>query len=193
VRHTIRKLSTRATTLLQTSSQSKVYTQSYGPMKLPKSQLWEFWDSHLGVPGQNDIWVLVPWLGTKYIIKGKVVASPKCSNNTLTNLLFGLCKSMWVIELLVNLPSPMPKLQHTPLPPKCCKPKSTPQLRLLPLFTFGLTTESIKELEGASISFCNSCIFYLDLDSNHSFVILKDTHLLVILTFAICNFSICAC
>ncbi len=31
----------------------------------------------VGVPGQNDIWVLVPWLGTEYTIKGKVVASPK--------------------------------------------------------------------------------------------------------------------
>ncbi len=27
--------------------------------------------------GTNDIWVLVPWLGTKYSIKGKVVVSPK--------------------------------------------------------------------------------------------------------------------
>jgi hypothetical protein len=24
--------------------------------------MWEFWDSHLRVPGQNDIWVLVSWL-----------------------------------------------------------------------------------------------------------------------------------
>jgi hypothetical protein len=38
---------------------------------------WEFQDSHLGVLGQNDIWVLVSWLGIKYIIKGKVMASPK--------------------------------------------------------------------------------------------------------------------
>jgi hypothetical protein len=59
----------------------------YGSPKLQKSQLWEFRDSHLGVLGQNDIWVLiakqndiwvlVPWPGTKYIIKGKVVVSPK--------------------------------------------------------------------------------------------------------------------
>jgi hypothetical protein len=173
--------------------------------------LWKFRDSHLGVSGQNDIWVLVSWLGKKYIIRGKVAASlkfgswwvlwirvcswfvraPKCSNNTLTNLLFGLCRSMWVIELLVNLPSPISKLQHTPLPPKCYKPGSTPQFRLLPLFTFGLTIDSIKELGGVSISFCNSCIFYSD--SNHYFVILKDTHLLVTLIFEICNLSTCAC
>ncbi len=67
----------KATTVLQTSSQSEVCTQSYGPPKSWKSQLWEFQDSHLGVPGQNDIWVLVLWLGTKYTIRGKVVASPK--------------------------------------------------------------------------------------------------------------------
>jgi len=29
------------------------------------------------LPGQNDIWVLVPWPGIEYIINGKVVASPK--------------------------------------------------------------------------------------------------------------------
>ncbi len=35
-------------------------------------------------------------------------------------------KFMWVIELLVNLPSPITKLQHAPLPPKCYKPGSAP-------------------------------------------------------------------
>jgi hypothetical protein len=34
-------------------------------------------DSHLGVPGQNDIWVLVLWPSIEYIIMGKMVASPK--------------------------------------------------------------------------------------------------------------------
>jgi hypothetical protein len=112
-----------------------------GPPKLQKSQLWEFRDSHLVVLGQNDIWVLVMWPGIKYTIRGKVVASPKsrlwwvlwvyvcrwlvraqkCSNHTLTNLLFCLCKSVWVSELLVNLLSPISKLQHALLPPKCYK------------------------------------------------------------------------
>jgi len=31
----------------------------------------------LANPGQNDIWVLVPWLGIEYTIRGKVVTSPK--------------------------------------------------------------------------------------------------------------------
>jgi hypothetical protein len=48
-----------------------------GPQKLQESQLWEFLDSHLGVPRQNVIWVLVPWPCIQYTIKGKVVASPK--------------------------------------------------------------------------------------------------------------------
>jgi hypothetical protein len=46
----------------------------------PKSQefqLWEFRDSHLGVLGQNAIWVFVLWLGTNYTTRGKVVDSPK--------------------------------------------------------------------------------------------------------------------
>jgi hypothetical protein len=34
-------------------------------------------DSHLGVPIQNDIWVLVSWPCTKYTIRGKVAASLK--------------------------------------------------------------------------------------------------------------------
>jgi hypothetical protein len=34
-----------------------------------------FWDSHLGVSKQNDIWVLALWLDTKNIIREKVVTS----------------------------------------------------------------------------------------------------------------------
>jgi hypothetical protein len=110
----------------------------------------------LRVLGQNDIWVLVPWLGIEYTIKGKVVASPKfglwwilwihgcpwlvhaskCSNYALTNLLLSLCKSLWVNELLVNLLSPIPELQHAPLPRKCYEPKNVPQLFFLLLSSF---------------------------------------------------------
>jgi hypothetical protein len=120
VPHTIGKLYSRDTTLLLTSLQLKFCTQSY---ETPK--FWEFGDFHFGVPRQNNIWVLVPWIGIKYIIKGKVMASPslgrdefcefvfihdssmdqKCSNYALTNL-FNLCRSVWIIELLVNLLSP---------------------------------------------------------------------------------------
>jgi len=54
VPHTVGKLSTRATTLLQIASRSKVYLQSYGAPKLRKSHLGRFWDSHLGVPGEKS-------------------------------------------------------------------------------------------------------------------------------------------
>ncbi len=37
------------------SSQSEVCTQSFTTPKSQESQLWECWDSHLGVPGQNAI------------------------------------------------------------------------------------------------------------------------------------------
>jgi len=42
-----------------------------------ESQFWEFRDSHLGVLRQNAIWMWVSWKSTKYVIKGKVVVSPK--------------------------------------------------------------------------------------------------------------------
>jgi hypothetical protein len=77
VRHTIEKLFTRATTLLQTASQSKVCTRSYAPSKLRETQVWDFRDSHLGVPWQKTIWMWPPWKATKYTIRGKVVASFK--------------------------------------------------------------------------------------------------------------------
>jgi hypothetical protein len=74
----------------------------------------------MGVPGQNAIWMLVPWLATKYIIRGKVMTSlkfgpwwvlwvwvclwvvltPKVFQYALTNLLFSLCRSVWVINCL---------------------------------------------------------------------------------------------
>jgi hypothetical protein len=64
-----------------------------------------------------------------------LVNAPKCCNYPLTNLLFGLYRSMWVFEVLVNLPSPILKLQHTPLPLKCCEPGNAPKLLFLPLYS----------------------------------------------------------
>jgi hypothetical protein len=118
----------------------------------------------LKVTRQNDIWVLVPWLGTKYTIRGKVVTSPKfkpwwvlwvcvclwfvrapkCSNYALINLLFDLCRPMWVSKLLINLPSPILELQHALLPPKCCELESVPNSLLFRCFCFRLPFESIK-------------------------------------------------
>jgi hypothetical protein len=42
----------------------------------------------------------------------------KCSNYALTNLLFGLCRSVGVIDLLVTFPSPYPKVLTCPSTPE---------------------------------------------------------------------------
>jgi hypothetical protein len=76
----------------------------------------------------------------------------KFSNYALTKLLFGWCRSMWVIELLVNLPNPHPKAPAHPSTPKVLQAKEhapTPSPSVV--FTFGLTVESIKELKDVSI------------------------------------------
>jgi len=126
MQHIVGKLSTRATTFLWTSLQYEVCTKRYGPPKLQESQFQEFLDSNLGALRQNDIWVLAPWLDTNNNIRGRWWFPPslgrgeyyesmfvcvssihqKCSNYALTNLLFGLCRSVWVIDLLVTLLSP---------------------------------------------------------------------------------------
>jgi len=54
MRHTIKKLLTRATTLLQTVPQSEVCSQSYGAPKSRESQLAGFRDSHSGVTGKKS-------------------------------------------------------------------------------------------------------------------------------------------
>jgi hypothetical protein len=51
VQHTVGKLSTRATSLLQTSSQLEVWAKSYDSAKWQKSRPKQFQDSSLGVSG----------------------------------------------------------------------------------------------------------------------------------------------
>jgi hypothetical protein len=128
--------------------------------------------------GQNDIWVLVLWPCTKYTIRGKVVASPKfelwwvlwvhicswfvcapkCYKYALTNLLFGLCKFVWVIELFVNLLSPILELQHAFLPLKCYKPGSAPQ------FLLSLSTPLDLQLSPSrSLGVCHNMVISFDI------------------------------
>ncbi len=52
-----------------------------------------------------------------------LVCAPKCSNYTLTNLLFGLCRSMWVIELLFNLSKSHPGAPTGPSTPEVLRSK----------------------------------------------------------------------
>jgi len=106
---TVGNLLRRATSLLQTSSQSEVWARSYELPKSWKSKLGQFRDSSLGVPGIKVIWMRVPWSNAENTIWGKVVASPeskpwwvqwvkvarglsqhqKCPKWVLTNLLVG--------------------------------------------------------------------------------------------------------
>ncbi len=74
----------------------------------------------------------------------------KCSNYALTNLLFGLCRFMWEIDLLVNLPSPYPGAPAHPstlevLQVRRHAPTPYPSV----VFTFRLVVESTKEFGGA--------------------------------------------
>ncbi len=86
---------------------------------------------------RKAIWMWVSWRVTKYTIRGKVVASPKsgpwwvlcvcvargssqhqrCSNYALTSLC-GLCAGPCEWISLSILSSPIPELQHAPLPLK---------------------------------------------------------------------------
>ncbi len=171
MQHTVGKLLTRNTTFLETSSQSEVCMQSYKGSKSWKFQFWEFQDSHLEVPGQNAIWMWASWRGTKYTIRGKVMASPKsgpwwvlwvrvcpclilapkCFDYAITNLLFGLCRPVWVSKLLVNLPSLIPELQHAP-PQNAASQGTCPNSLLFQCFHFRLTFEPIKEFGSTSKS-----------------------------------------
>jgi len=55
MRYTVEKLSRRATSLFQTSFQSKVWAKSYDLAKFRESKPGQFRNSSLGVPGQKAI------------------------------------------------------------------------------------------------------------------------------------------
>jgi len=56
-----------------------------------------------------------------------------------------------VIEVLVNLPSPILELQHDLLPPKCCELGSVPRLPTFRRFHLRFTFESFEEVGSASL------------------------------------------
>jgi hypothetical protein len=71
----------------------------------------------------------------------------KCSSYALTNLLFGLCRSMWVIELFVNLLNPYPEIPSRPSTTKVqWVKKRTPVPSLFVVFTFGLALNPSRSL-----------------------------------------------
>jgi len=75
VRHIVGKLLRRATSLLQTSSQSEVWAGSYEFPKSWESKPRQFRDSSLGVPRIKAIWMWVRQSNAENTIWGKVVAS----------------------------------------------------------------------------------------------------------------------
>jgi len=136
VRYTIGKLSTRATTLLQTSSRSEVWARSYGPQSCENPTLVVS-----GLPFRNPRtkrpfgcgpcedaqrilyggrWWLPLSLGRGESCESKVACGlswhQRCCNIVLTKLWLVGCRSDWVNKLLVTLPSPILELQHAPLP-----------------------------------------------------------------------------
>jgi len=124
---------------------------------------------NLGVLRQNDIWVLAPWPSIKNTIMGKVMVTfksrpwwvlwvhvcsssmhQKCSNHALTNLLFGLCRFLWIIHSLVTRLNPHPGVPTCPSTPEVLWVLSIPQLLLLfPLLDSHLNLS--KNCEGALV------------------------------------------
>jgi hypothetical protein len=76
----------------------------------------------------------------------------KCFNHTLTNLLFSLCKFVWIINPLFIHLIPISELQHASLPPKCYELRSVPQFLLL---IFPLL-DSLLSLS-RSVGVCHGC------------------------------------
>ncbi len=140
----------KATTLLQTSLQSKVYNKVMSLQSCKSPNFWNFgtlnwesWDKwHLDAGLMARHWKYYKggrWWRPQssghgefceFVFAHGSCMHQKCSSYALTNLLFGLWRFVWVIDLLVNLPSPILELQHTHLPSKCCQPNSAPQLLL---------------------------------------------------------------
>ncbi len=136
--------------------------------KVSKVPFWELYDSQLENLGTKWHLDAGPMVKHKkhYKVEGDgfpqihammslvslcMLVHQKCYNYALTNSLFGLCRFMWIIDLLVTCPSPHPiaLARHSTL--KCYEIGNVPQLFLLSLFfsTFGLAFESFKECGGA--------------------------------------------
>jgi hypothetical protein len=77
----------------------------------------------------------------------------KCSNYALTNLLFGLCKSVSIIDTLVIHPSPHPRALACPLTLNATSQRTYPNPLSFYCFHLGVIIKSIRELGGVSIEF----------------------------------------
>jgi hypothetical protein len=151
--HTIGKLSTRATTLLETSTQSEVYTQSqncdsanFGNFETPT---WKSRERHIvyykgeggGFPQVQAVVSLVspncPWF----------VLAPKVLQLCTNRLVLVLCRSVWIVKacqffLVPSRNSSMPLYPSKVLWTRERAPTPCPSVVLC----LGLTFESLKEL-----------------------------------------------
>jgi hypothetical protein len=119
-----------AITLFQTSSQSFFFIRSYEPPKSWEVQFREFRDSQLGSLGtkwhlgfgpvaihrkyyKGGRWWFPPSPGRgefcEFVFARGSFMHQKCSNYALTNLLFGLWKFTWIVNLLITCSSPHPE------------------------------------------------------------------------------------
>jgi len=153
--HTVRKLLTRATTLLWTTSQSKVCSQSYGAPKLREFHLARFHDFHSEVPGEKSHLDVSSVASHKVYYKGEgggfpqvqavvslvclrcpwLLLAPKVLQLCIKHFVWVVCKPVWVSEAcqLFLVPS---RSSNTPLyPSKCCELRNVPWFLPFPRFS----------------------------------------------------------
>jgi hypothetical protein len=154
MQHIVEKLSTRATTLLQTAPRSEVFSQSYGAPKSRESQLAQFRDSNSGIPKEKNHLDVGPMESCRVYYKQEgggfpqvraavslvcpccpwFVLAPTMFQLCTNHLVWVLCRPVWMSEAcqLFLVPS---RNSNTPLyPSKCCELRSVPRLLPLPLF-----------------------------------------------------------
>ncbi len=84
----------------------------------------------------------------------------KCSNYAFTNLLFNVCRSVWITDRLVTRPNPHFKAPTCPFTPEVLQDRehtSTPCPFVI--FTFRFTIEYIKKFESALVTWQESLVF----------------------------------
>jgi hypothetical protein len=81
--------------------------------------------------GLSQVWAVVSLVSPCLLVACSCTKVLQLDANQLVIWFVQVCVS----ESLVNLPSPTSKFQHAPLPPKCYKLGSTPQLLFLPMFS----------------------------------------------------------
>jgi len=155
VQHTIENLSTRATTLIESASRSKVFSQSYGAPKSQESQLARFRDSHSRVLGEKSHLDVGFVASHRVYHKGEgggfpqvravvslvcpccpwFIVAPKVFQLCTNHFVWVRCRPTWVSEAcqLFLVPS---RSSNTPLyPSTCCELRSVARLLPLPLFS----------------------------------------------------------